>query len=76
MDQVLDTTRGLGDALALRRRFRDGTGVGTIRIPIRGLENSLHYSLFRQFCLILVSEAKPEVGTTIFTSPPKAEKEK
>ncbi len=29
MDQALDTTRGLGDALALRRRFRDGTGVGT-----------------------------------------------
>ena len=26
MDQALDTTRGLGDALALRRRFTDGTG--------------------------------------------------
>ncbi len=26
MDQALDTTRGLGDVLALRRRFTDGTG--------------------------------------------------
>jgi len=26
MYQALDTTRGLGDALALRRRFTDGTG--------------------------------------------------
>ncbi len=58
------------------RKSTVGTGVGAIRIPIRGLENSLHCSLFRQFCLILVSQAKPEVGTTIFTFPPKEEKEK
>ncbi len=36
MDQALDTTRGLGDALALRRRFTDGTGDRDSSQPISG----------------------------------------
>jgi len=35
MDPALDTTRGLGDALALRRRFRDGTGVTIAPGPLQ-----------------------------------------
>ncbi len=49
------------------------TGVG---IALRPPQAQLTAHQGRQFCLILVSQAKPEVGTTIFTSPPKAEKEK
>ncbi len=33
MRKALDTTRELGDALALRRRFTDGTGVGIVLSP-------------------------------------------